>query len=272
MAPAIGLGLGVSFCHRPRPSGPDMDTLALIARMAVPPDQARAKLIDTLVLDLKSSGVWQTLDGLYVLAAHDAQAARLNWRGNLLNLTPGAAPVFTVDRGYKGDGAAAYLAIDGSGSDVAKFTLESASVGIWVNQVAVEAGIALGRTSDYGMQIVPLSASETLRIQFQSVSSSQATTVITGHNGLGMSRGTREDSARYFVRSQGRARIVKNIPAQPGGPIRWPQRLLSGTSSTATLFSTARIAVAYFGGGLTSAQEVAMDAALQTYLNAVGGA
>ena len=34
--------------------------------------------IKTLVDSLKSAGVWAKLDALYLLAAHDAQAARLN--------------------------------------------------------------------------------------------------------------------------------------------------------------------------------------------------
>ena len=271
MAPAIGVGLGMSFCRAPIAA--DADALSVIARMTVQPDKARATLIETLVRDLKSAGVWQTLDGLYVMAAHDAQAARLNWRGNILNLTPAASPTFTIDRGYKGDGAAAYLTIDGTSTDVVRYTLDSASVGLWANQVVAETGIALGMSPDYALQIIPLSGSETLTIRFQNVSGAQSTTVIAGHDGLGMSRGTREASDRYFVRSRGRARIPKVISTTPGNPTRWPRRFLSGMANGTTMtYSTARIAVAYFGGALTDAQEVAMDAALQSYLSAVGGA
>lgn len=55
------------------------ETDALVARMEIAPSAARKKLIDDLIVELKSWGIWQKLDLLYILAAHDAQAARLNW-------------------------------------------------------------------------------------------------------------------------------------------------------------------------------------------------
>lgn len=270
MAPAIGLGLGVSFCRRT--GGLDMDALALIARMAVQPGTARVKLIDTLVRDLKSSGVWQALDGLYVMAAHDAQAARLNWRGNLLNLTPAASPPFTADRGYQGDGAAAYLTINNADVDAVRFTENGASIGVWLNVCAVEARNVLGRTTDYALQLMPLSATDTVVGRMQIVSAAQQTSTVAGYTGLGMTRMTREVISQHYLRPHGLGRLLRTVPAAPGFPRR-PQRFLAGLNSAGTmLFSTARIAVAYFGGALTASQEVAMDAALQTYLNAVGGA
>lgn len=270
MAPAIGLGLGVSY--RFAPTGPDTDALALIARMAVQPDKPRAKLIETLVKDLKSSGVWQALDGLYIMAAHDAQAARLNWRGDLLNLTPGAAPAFTADRGYQGDGGSAYLAIDNADANAIRFTESSASIGVWLNICAVESRNVLGRTVDGSLQLMPLSAADAVTGRMQVVTAAQSTSTVIGYSGLGMTRMTREVIAQSYLRPHGGARLLRTIPAVAGYPRR-PHRFLAGINTSGTIsFSSARIAAGYFGGGLTSSQEVAMDAALQTYLNAVGGA
>ncbi|UHD44860.1 hypothetical protein LUX29_17800 [Aureimonas altamirensis] len=270
MAPAIGPGIGVSFGRRA--AGPDLDVVALIARMAVPPDAARAKLIAALVQDLKSSGVWQTLDGLYVMAAHDAQAARLNWRGDLLNLTPAASPIFTADRGYQGDGAAAYLAIDNADANAVRFTENGASIGVWLNFCTAEQRNVLGRTDNGALQLMPLSAADTITGRMQTVSGSQQTTTVAGYTGRGMTRMTREVIWQYYLRPHGLARALRTVPAASGNPRR-PHRFLAGINTSGTmLFSTARIAAGYFGGGLTNAQEVAMDATLQTYLSAVGGA
>ncbi|MEW6257105.1 MAG: hypothetical protein AB1592_14220 [Pseudomonadota bacterium] len=58
---------------------PPTQATALIARMTAAPSTARATAIGALVRSLASAGLWQKLDALYLLAAHDAQAARLNW-------------------------------------------------------------------------------------------------------------------------------------------------------------------------------------------------
>src|SRR5690606_39788847 len=54
-------------------------------------------------------GAWGALDGLYVLAAHDAQAARINWKDPANVATTINAPTFTADRGYQGDGSSSSL-------------------------------------------------------------------------------------------------------------------------------------------------------------------
>tara|TARA_R110002020_G_C16034348_1_gene753176 strand:+ start:83 stop:778 length:696 start_codon:yes stop_codon:yes gene_type:complete len=47
--------------------------------MTVPPSTARETAICELVTGLKADGIWSKLDLLYVMAAHDMQAASLNW-------------------------------------------------------------------------------------------------------------------------------------------------------------------------------------------------
>ncbi len=73
----------------------------LVMRMDVPPAHARISLIDRAISDLIDAGVWARLDCLWAIAAHDAQAARLNWKGPGANdLSPVNDPIFTVDGGY----------------------------------------------------------------------------------------------------------------------------------------------------------------------------
>lgn len=82
-------------------AGYDADASALFARMTSAPDETRKGHIDTLILALKAAGVWSKMDVLYILAAHDAQAARLDWKGTY-DATANGTPTFTTDRGYTG--------------------------------------------------------------------------------------------------------------------------------------------------------------------------
>src|SRR5882724_11855738 len=58
----------------------DTDALALFDAMVPAPNAARKTLINTLILALKSAGIWTRLDVLYVTAAHAAQPATRNWK------------------------------------------------------------------------------------------------------------------------------------------------------------------------------------------------
>src|SRR5262245_39221350 len=85
------------------------ETTALLAAMTVQPNAARQTLINDLIYALKQSGAWAKMDFLYVLAAHDNQAARLNWKTAANLATVNGTCTFTVDRGYNGDGSTGYL-------------------------------------------------------------------------------------------------------------------------------------------------------------------
>lgn len=87
----------------------DPAATALFARMTVQPDNTRKALINSTILGFKSAGIWTPADAIHFQAAHDAQAARLNWKGDIYNLTAVNSPVFIIDRGYGGDGVSAYL-------------------------------------------------------------------------------------------------------------------------------------------------------------------
>lgn len=117
-APRLALGTerarrGSSWIKVANLQGPgttyDPDAASLFARMTVQPDDTRKALTNNLITSLKSAGLWDKLDCLWLMAAHDAQAARLNWKSAAFTLTPVAAPSFTADRGYTFDGASSFL-------------------------------------------------------------------------------------------------------------------------------------------------------------------
>lgn len=86
------------------------ETVSLLSSMTVAPSQARASLINDTIAALKTADLWDDLDVLYVLAAHDAQAARLNWKApGTYTASVISTPTFTADQGYTGNGTDAAL-------------------------------------------------------------------------------------------------------------------------------------------------------------------
>lgn len=73
---------------------------ALFARMSSQPNSARKKLISDTIVALQAASIWSKFDVLYLFAAHDSQAALLNWKSSSYNATLVSTPTFTIDRGF----------------------------------------------------------------------------------------------------------------------------------------------------------------------------
>lgn len=104
------------------PTATQAETTALLAAMSVQPSSGRQALINTLIASLKSyvtswgqtpegagQTLWGALDFLYLTAAHDAQAARVNWKNPAQVATVVGTPTFTADQFYAGVTGASYL-------------------------------------------------------------------------------------------------------------------------------------------------------------------
>lgn len=125
------------------------EATTLFAAMTSQPTTARKGHIDALIVGLKADGIWPSLDVLYLLAAHDSQAARLNWRspGNHTAIEVNS-PTFQTDRGYTGDGSTSRLRTQFTPStDGGQYRQNSASIWVWsrtdlASNTAYEAGAA----------------------------------------------------------------------------------------------------------------------------------
>lgn len=104
-----------------------------LGAMETSPGRARAFLIDDLVAALEAAGVWERLSALYLLAAHDEQAARVNLRApGRYDLTPVNGPAFVADTGYTGNGVSAWL---DTGLSASTLAADDAGVafGVWLS-------------------------------------------------------------------------------------------------------------------------------------------
>lgn len=97
------------------PGGTQAETTALISAMTTTPDGTRQTLINTLIASLKTyqtgsgQSFWNALDFLYIPAAHDAQAGRIDWKNPAKIGTVVGSPTFQTDRGYTGNLSTSYI-------------------------------------------------------------------------------------------------------------------------------------------------------------------
>jgi hypothetical protein len=248
--------------------GLDPAAVALIARMSVAPDLARAGVIDTLVRALKGAGVWAKLDALYLLAAHDAQAARLNWVSASYALTVAGAPVFTVDRGYTGDGSAAYL---DSGFNPAsaggKFAQNDAHMGVWVGtDVASTTQFDIGSTrAAINSRRAAVAAA---RLFANAVAGDEL--ALSPATSVGWTCWSRGGPAGYTAARNGATPTA--ISQASGAFLSLPFYILAqaGLGPVAAAHSTRRVQAACWGSQLSAGEMAALHGALAAYMTAVG--
>ncbi|WP_342446987.1 DUF2793 domain-containing protein [Azorhizobium doebereinerae] len=244
---------------------------ALVARMASPPPTSRRWLIDRLVGALVAAGVWQKLDALYLLAAADGQAARLNWIAPAYGLTEVNSPGFAADRGYASDGAASYLRTGFVPGAATQFQTDAASLGVWVQENG-RRGLAMGvllPPTYHGSHIARYAAADGGYCAL-TVTETGITAVGTYTNFLdtGFYAAVRSGPAAQARYKNG---VVLESATATSTASSGLEFYLLGTNLGGPLInSTGRLAAAFMGGSLTPAQMAAFDAALRAYLSAIG--
>jgi hypothetical protein len=249
----------------------------LVSRMTVEPPASRRVVIEGLISDLMSAGVWDSLDGLYVFAAHDRQAARLNWTALESNPVPSRvdfetwkpsamrdatevnAPIFTVDRGFAGDGRGAYVSTNTTGDDLNRFTTTNCSAGVY-SRTSLNNFFAFDLSGMPGLLINP-DSSGLVNV------AAMADPITAAHGGdntglFGFSRSGTSVSVYKDGVALGSGTATNNRGL--GEVIEFLRR---GES-----FSSRQISAGFVGSSLTAAQWVDLDAALKVYLTTIGAA
>lgn len=82
------------------------ETSTVLAGFSVQPDDTRIELMDVFIGQLKSDNLWDILDCLYIMSAHDEQAARVNWKspGDFALRSEDTGHSWIVDSGFGLDG------------------------------------------------------------------------------------------------------------------------------------------------------------------------
>jgi len=257
---SMGLSVLAAQTTRSRVIGdyhPEAD--ALFARMSTQPDAARKALINALIGALKASATWNKLDYLYIFAAHTAQAARLNWVANDA-LTSVSAPLFTADRGFKGDGVGAHLEIPYNQATLANASQNNASWLLGVRAEGANSRFVIGGASAIRFSFSPASSGINVR-NTQGATNDIVDTPRTGRFGS-----TRSGELVHRVYRNGGLIHTSSTPSV--APASSQIYVLRG----GTNHSDAEVTHYGAGAGLTSQQHADVDAALSIYLTATGAA
>jgi hypothetical protein len=240
------------------------EATALVGRMTTAPNYYRKRLIDETIGGLKADGLWAKLDCLYLCAAHDQQAAKLNWKMALFDLAdPGAtAPAFAANGGFTGDGVTDYLdSTFTPGLSGGVYAQNNCQMWEWVgNDVSATAQIDLGNAS---AQICARSATF-VRTRGQSSSNSQST--LPANTSIGMAAWSRNNSANFDVFKNGA--LIENKVQASSVLVSTPFYLLAqaGVGPAPVSFSARQIRAAGWGSALTAPEMTNLYNRLATYM------
>ena len=111
----------------------DTDFDNLIAAASVAPADLRKGYIARFIGALYAASVWTKIDVMWVLAAHDEQFGRLNWKDpGTYTCTVVNSVTFTADRGFAGDGVSGHLDTNfAADTHAVQFTQDNAHVGVY---------------------------------------------------------------------------------------------------------------------------------------------
>lgn len=246
--------------------GPEAQSL--IGAMTNTPSPARQALISQTIVQLKTFGVWDKMDILYMTAAHDAQAARLNWKNpNTFALTAVNSPTFTADQGYAGNGTTSYLSSGWiPGTNGVQFALNSSHLGIWCRTNAAENTVITGAGND---SISPRNtAGNVAGIRLQN---STAKTSSIGDTNTGHKLALRDESTTVDFYSNGVA-IDVALASNSSSGLSTEEIFIGGRNVTGTLTapSARQVSAVHYGSLLTGTEIANTYTALNTYLVGVG--
>lgn len=258
--PPESSGGGVSY---------ETEATTLFAAMTSAPDDTRKGVINTFIAALKTAGVWDELDVLWVLRAHHSQASHLNWKSpGTYTLVPTNDPSFVTNRGYTG--GAAYLATGWNPSvHGVNFTQNDCSLGVYATpgigtDTAANADIPLGCLDDStGAFGVLWGTSNGLRGRTNQASSAETNGTISTRFGLSvldrsasdLVTGYRDGAAKGTFTTASAARV--NLQAFI---------LACNYNGSAGNFVNNNIGLAFFGGSLGATKQAALDTAWDAYL------
>lgn len=246
----------------PAAAGPayEGETTALLARMTVQPDSARKDAINTLVLALKNGGLWALLGAFYIFAAHDVQAARLNWKGSSYDLAQVGSVTFDTDLGFTGDGATGYHD-GGYVFGVGEGVQDSAHLGVYSR---TGPGAGATDTGNSNSIIACRTTGNTMAHRCNS----GTTTTPANLTGLGHFVSSRTASnATQGYRNAAALGAVSTFAS--GAPDAVNSIRLGGRSGTVG-FSARQLSAAHMGAGLSATDVSNLYNAVQAYMTTVG--
>lgn len=262
------MGLAIPLLRKASPY--DAAASALFAAMTTQPDATRKALINDLIKGLKADGVWDKVDFLHVYAAHDSQAACLNWKNPAtFTATLVNSPTFTADRDFTTDGVASYVESNWNpATNGVNFTQDAGSLMCWSryspNISAASYGWFGGGAS--ANQIAPRGVTGNMQGR---VNSSTTVNTANSGNGLGFYIVSRASAAGLSVTN-----YRNGVSLGSGGSASTVPQSVTFKVGRTDVSSYAPASAAMFGAGgnLTDTDAGNAYTRFNTYMTAIGAA
>lgn len=242
------------------------EALALFARMTTPPTTTRKDEINTLIVGLKTAGIWSKMDAMYVLAAADEQAALLNWVADTNNATAENSPSFVADSGFAGNGSTSFINTNYNPStDGVHYEQNSASFGYLclsdgVSNV-VSNGVVVGGNYLYSLPYTDIY--HRMCVNYNSYDGVKTAVTSAKHYAIGV----RDATVLYLYLDGTQTALPAVSYAVPNGNV-----YMGGTNVGPALAepNNYRYACCFLGSALDSTEAVALTTLLEAYMDAVG--
>lgn len=207
-------------------------------------------------MSLKSAGVWDKLDALYVLASHDEQSAKLNWVRDSFNLTASGSMSFTAGVGYKGDGTTGKLLTGFAPSTAGGlFARDSGSLSVFSEETLADSGQVIG--NDASVILPTVGSTATVRVNNTGTAATGANSDSTGHFIANRSGASAETLRRNKVQ------IASGSAASVALTAR--EFWLLGRNTVAGAYGPLTLGAAHIGSSLTTTEQDAFTDAIDSF-------
>jgi uncharacterized membrane protein len=249
----------------------EYETLALLAAMTTQPDATRIGHINTLYAGLKADAVLSLLDIFYIVAAHDAQAARLNWKNpGTFTITAVNSPTFTTDRGYTG-ASTKYLNTGWTpSSNAVQYTLNSCHFMVYDRTAAAGANtVIFGASVVTGTKYLSHTARWSDNLAYPALNDASTGSVAnTTTNGIWIGdRGSSTALDLFRNGTQVGSTMSVTTTALPTIPV---YILCYNNNGSPGGYITDEIGAFSLGAALGATKRTAFNNRIQTYMTAVG--
>lgn len=250
---------------------PPIDPDALRWRAAViaaggPVSDAQKRRVSTLIRSLKASGIWPTLDRLWLFAAENPTQAGIDLVARA-SVTLVASPVFTAGRGHKGNGTSSYINLGFNASTAAgKYAQNDAMMATWVETAQSDASRVdyIGNDfNNYGL--IGQNNGTTAEFGINSVTS--LTSALGTKTGLWHLQRTASNAVAVY---QNATVVASNSAVSAAIANANFAALATMQTVTPTNFTNGRVSMSAIGRSMPAGQVGAFYSSMRTYMTAVG--
>ena len=242
---------------------PQPETTAWIAELSGTLSDDQIKAMDSLVIKLKADTLWSKADRIFPFAFFTASDALIDMKASGDNATAVNAPTFTAKEGYKGNGSSSYINTHFTpATDGVNWTLNSASMGVYVNEVSTGGNTYHCGSFSNGSDFTAISTSPTASdgINAGYLAINKADVVGLRLNNRYSSTNLRSYISGDIVNSASNANTLSPLAIYVFG-LNWNDNF--------SFQSNSEISFVYLGGVLSSAQPAKLQAIIVWWKNKI---